>query len=333
MQILIIGAGIIGVIYGWALAGAGHSVVHLVRPGRASLLLDGIKLDLYDTRKKHVRNYLGHYPLRLTEWLTANDYYDLVIVPTKHFKLVETLREIAPQIRGADFLLLTQNWAGVAEIKTILPPARFVYGDAKAGGAFEGGTLVGTLDSLDIGSVEGESAECLQTVSGLCQSVDLRAPVHAEMLPYLWVQYAITGGLWPALVRAGSFEVLLNRPALGRLAIQSAHECLEVVARRGVDLRAFPETAMYRHTSGAATWLASLGLKFMFRFSPVVRRSSLHALDDAEEIQAFYYDLLNTGRSLKVDMPVMSSFEPDIRRFAHQSSLVNQPLSSAAGVH
>jgi hypothetical protein len=58
----------------------------------------------------------------------------------------------------------------------------------------------------------------------------------------------------------------------------------------------------------------------MFRFNKLVQRSSLHGLDDAEEIQAFFYDLFNTGRKLGLEMPVMSSFEPDIQKFAAMKS-------------
>jgi hypothetical protein len=75
---------------------------------------------------------------------------------------------------------------------------------------------------------------------------------------------------------------------------------------------------MYLKTSPVAMWIAALAIKFMFRFNKAVRRSSLHALNDAEEVQVFFYDLLNTGRELGVSMPVMSSFEPDIRRFASE---------------
>jgi ketopantoate reductase len=36
MKIFVVGAGIIEDIYGWAFAGAGHEVTHLVRSGRAA---------------------------------------------------------------------------------------------------------------------------------------------------------------------------------------------------------------------------------------------------------------------------------------------------------
>src|SRR3990172_5022910 len=109
MKILVVGAGIIGSIYGWAFAEAGHEVSHLVRPGRASQFPDGMEIDMYDTRKGHHRNFAGRYAIRLTESLQPGDEYELIVVPTKHYKLVETLRQIVPQGGNADYLLLTQN--------------------------------------------------------------------------------------------------------------------------------------------------------------------------------------------------------------------------------
>jgi ketopantoate reductase len=40
IRVLVIGAGIIGSIYGWALAKSGHQFVHLMRSGQAAALSD-----------------------------------------------------------------------------------------------------------------------------------------------------------------------------------------------------------------------------------------------------------------------------------------------------
>jgi 2-dehydropantoate 2-reductase len=61
MRVLVIGAGIVGSIYGWALAQSGHRVVHLVRSGKASALRGGLTLDMFDRRKGHKRNFRGLY--------------------------------------------------------------------------------------------------------------------------------------------------------------------------------------------------------------------------------------------------------------------------------
>ena len=156
MRVLVVGAGIIGSIYGWAVAQSGHDVVHLVRSGKAAALRQGLMLDMFDLRKGHKRNIRGLYKLNAVETLSATDAFELVIVPVKHYALVNTLREIAPRAGSAEFLLLTQNWSGTIDIDPLLPRARYVYGDAKAGGTFSKGTLVATLKAIDIGSPEGE---------------------------------------------------------------------------------------------------------------------------------------------------------------------------------
>jgi len=112
MKTLIVGAGIVGAIYGWAFAEAGNDVTHLVRPGKSPQFADGLDIDMYDVRKGHKRNFTGHYPIRVTETIQPADGYDLLIVPTKHYHLLQTLRDIVPQAGNADYFLLTQNWDG-----------------------------------------------------------------------------------------------------------------------------------------------------------------------------------------------------------------------------
>jgi len=315
MKIMIVGAGIIGTIYGWAFTQAGHDVTHLVRPGRAGQFPRGIDIDMYDLRKGHPRDFLGHYPIRLSEGFPPGETYDPIIVPTKHYHLLETLGQLVPQAGQSDFWLLTQNWDGTAGIDAQLPASRYVFGDAKAGGKFEGDRLIATLASVDVGQAGGRHDACLDKVRSLCASAQIGVTVRPEMLHYLWVQYAITGGLWPALVRGGSLEAALTDRQIGEQAFRAVRECLQVVARRGVDLGRYPETKMYFKSGTIGMWIAGQTIRFMFRHNKLVQRSSAHGLSDAEEVRAFYYDLLRTGRELGVDMPALAGFENDIRDF------------------
>jgi hypothetical protein len=59
-----------------------------------------------------------------------------------------------------------------------------------------------------------------------------------------------------------------------------------------------------------------MAMRALFRFSKAVVRTSAHALADPREIATAYDDLVATGRQLGVAMPVMASFEADIRTFA-----------------
>ena len=179
--------------------------------------------------------------------------------------------------------------------------------------------MIATIASVDVGQVNGRHDACLDQVIALCQSAQVPMTMHANILHYLWVQYAITGGLWPSLVKAGSLEAVLDNRQIGEQGIHAARECLEVIARCGVNLKDYPETKMYLNNSRVALWVASLTMKVMFRFNKYMQRSSAHGLSDPQEVTAFYYDLLNTGRQLGVDMPAMQAFEPDIQRFAAQA--------------
>lgn len=320
MRILIVGAGVIGTIYGWTFSEAGHDVTHFVRPGKSARFVAGIPIDMLDNRKGHKKQFVGRYDLKVTETLTPSDGFDLVIVPTKPYQLEEALRQTVPNTGPTDYLLLTQNWHGTAKIDAILPQSPYLYGDAKAGGTFKDGTLIAAIfPSIDLGQVGGEQGDCLKKVATLFEGVGIKPTLHENILHYIWVQYAINAGLWPALVRAGSLDALLRDRRTGDLSLRAVKECVDVVARRGVDLNKYPDTRMFYKTSFLTRQIAGLVITLMFRFNKSVQRSSAHALADPLEIKTAYYDLLSTGRELGVEMPVMSRFENDIIRFAVSS--------------
>ncbi len=321
MNVLIVGAGIIGSIHGWAFAEAGHTVTHYVRPGRASQFKGGMKIDMLDRRAGYKKRFIGIYNIRVTEKPSSSKGYDLIVVPVKHYRLIETLKDIFPCNTNADYALLTQNWEGTAEVDALLSPAQYVYGDMKAGGCFKDGVLVATIARVDLGQTGARQDECLKKTVALFTSADVTTTIHDDILHYLWVQYAMTAGIWPVLVRGGSMEAAIADRRTMEQGFLAVRECLEVAARRGVDLSKHPEIAMYLDTSPFNLLLSSLKFRIMYHFNEYMKRSSAHGLSDPQEIKVFYYDLLNTGRKLGVDMPAMSGFEPDIQRFLAKAGL------------
>ena len=283
MRVLLIGAGIIGSIYGWALAESGHEVFHLVRSGRATSLRDGITVDVFDLRKGHNRNFRGLYRLHVVETLLPDATFELVIVPVKHYALLQALKEIVPRLGTAEFLLLTQNWRGTGEFDSILPRSRYVYGDAKAGGTFSGGTLVAALKAIDIGSPEGEPTALAKRAAELFASADIKTRLHSDMLHYLWVQYAMTAGPWAALVQVGSFDAMLNSTEATSAALEAGWECLQVVRRRGVDLSRYRETKPFLTKSALLRRINMWFMRGMFRHDEYTKRCSAHALGDPVE--------------------------------------------------
>jgi len=275
-----------------------------------------VAVDVFDRRKGHKRKYRGLYKLGAVETLSPADAFELIVVPTKHYALAQTLEQIAPQAGDANFLLLTQNWRGTRKFDSILPRYRYVYGDAKAGGAFSEGTLFAALSAIDIGPPEGEPTPLAKKAAALFAGTGMQAPLHSDMLHYLWIQYAITGGLWAALVHAGSMEAILNDRASASAAFLAARECLEVVKARGVEPSKYRESAPFLTNSALRKRIYTWLMGWAFRHDEFMQRCSAHSFGDPVEVKTFYDDLIAAGRELGVSMPVMQSYAESIRRFA-----------------
>ena len=288
MKVMIVGAGVIGTIYGWALSEAGHSVFHLVRPGRSSFLTNGIAIDMMDRRKNHKKWFSGNYGIKALETLDSTNSYEIVIIPVKHYALEDVLKQIVPLTPNVDYLLLTQNWQGTVGIDNILPSYRYVLGDAKSGGSFKGNKLVATIYAIDSGGIENKQNACLKKAQDLFQSADLRTTIQDNILHYLWVQYAVNGGFWPPLVRAGGVKATFRNQHLLEMAFLAIRECLSVVRARGVDLHKYPETDIYFTGSILKRVIGTMAIKTMFRFSKYIQRNSAHDLADPKEIKTFY---------------------------------------------
>lgn len=317
MKILVVGAGVIGTVYGWILSEAGNDITHFVRKGKSIIVESGVEIDILDSRKNHKGKYITKYNIKTTESLQKTDTYDLVIVPTKPYQLEEALRRLADNLPSTNYLLLTQNWFGTEIIDRIIPQTNYIFGDAKAGGTYIAKKLVcAVFPSIDIGNVSGENTKCLEKTSEVFTSIGITPTIQKSILHYIWIQYAINAGFWPALVRAGGLKQLLKDRRTGDLSLFAVKECLEVVSKRGVNLSKYPDVKMYSNTSYLTRRITEIVLNIMFRVNESVKRTSAHALSDPREIRKSYFDLLNTGRKLGVEMPVMASFEQDINTFS-----------------
>ena len=315
MNIMIIGAGIIGCIYGWVLTEAGHRVRHLVRAGRATPLAGGIPMNILDKRKGKPSRFRGVYHIQAVERIENPDAVELLVFPGHHYTMDEVLGDVVPRFTTAAILFLTQNWEGSASIDAVLPRSRYVLGDAKAGGSWHDRELVGAIHSVDLGPAGPEGAPLARRMTALFEAAGLKAPYHEKMLEYLWVQFALTAGFWPSLVQAGSFKALLKDRRAGYRALAAVRECFGLLERRGVDLGDYPETATYRSPSRLRAFFALLVIRWTFTFSEWAKRTSSHALSDPREVAAFYFDILRTSERRKHAMPVFSSYHAAIEAF------------------
>jgi 2-dehydropantoate 2-reductase len=310
MNVLIIGRGVVGTIYGWALSTAGIDVTHVVRKEG---LPTSETLDLLDLRTGYPKHTQTVYAPKTVMQISPSDGFDLVIVATKHYQAVQAIQQYLPYAPNATILLFTANWNGTEDLDQILTRSVAVWGYAKAtGGVDARGILVATVDpAVRLGMLKVSDPNRFKAVTELFQSAGFTLDIKPNIIEWLWVHHAINaGGIGVCLWAGGIAEATRNLRTL-RLGVWAVREALGVVAARGVHPESYPEVRSILNTP---TWLAGLVGAWGIRFTEKGRRllRASHFDNSAEEMKRFYFDVLNTGESLGVAMPHLAALRERI---------------------
>ena len=307
MKILVVGLGVIGTGYGWAFRDAQHDVTHLLRPGRAGHV-DRYYLDILDMRPGRPRRRKAIYRPAVTEAVSADDRYDFVLVPVKHYQLVDTVRELKAALPDGRFVLCSANWEGLAGVDAVLPREQYMWVYPASTGGHEEDLLVFNLSpQYRAGPIDGGLPPWTSRVEDFLDSVDMKPDRKPDMRDWLWLHFAQAAGTLGSVINAGGLQPFYEDEAgLRDCMVPAVRECLAVLAARGVDPAAYPEVAPYLTMPAeqvAATTKATAA-------TPWVQRTlrAGHFLENAAEMRRFYLDVLATGEELGVPMPVMQSF-------------------------
>jgi 2-dehydropantoate 2-reductase len=313
MKVLIIGRGVVGTIYGWALSKAGIDVTHVVRKAG---LPDSDILDLLDLRPGYSKNMRVSYVSKTVAQIGPADGFELVIVATKHYQAAQAIRQYLPDAPSATFLMFTANWDGTAEIDRLLPRSSLLWGYAGAsGGPDARGILIATVNpSVRFGMLEGSDPEKFKAVTELFQRAGFTLDIKPNIIEWLWVHHAINAGGIGVCLWAGGIAEATRRFRTLRLGTLATREALDVVATRGVDLKRYPDAKSVLNTP---VWLAALAVVYAIRFTEKGRRllSASHFTHSPEEMKRYYFDVLNTGESLGVAMSHLSSLRERIEGY------------------
>jgi len=313
MRVLIVGRGVVGTIYGWALSQAGIDVTHVVRK-------DGLPvteaMDLLDLRSGHPKHTQVTYVPKTVRQISRSDAFDLVVVATKHYQAAQAIRQYLPDVPRATFLLFTANWDGTEEIDRLLPRSSVLWGYAAAtGGLDANGILIATLNpTVRLGTLEGSDPDKFKVVTELFQAAGFTLDIKPNIIEWLWVHHAINaGGIGFALWSGGIAEATRSLKTL-RLGVWAIREALHVVTARGVDLKRYPDAGSVLNTPA---WIAALACIYFIRFTEKGRRllRGSHFSNSTEEMKRYYFDVLNTGESLGVAMPHLSALREKIESY------------------
>ena len=194
MKTLIVGTGVIGTIFGWALAEAGIDVTHYIRSGEKKTYRHGLDLDLLDERKGHPGKNLAHYDIHCVEEVAPEGGYELIIVSVNAHQLTELIHTLLPGVKkDAIFLLMTSNWEGISGFDVLLPRERYLLGYVEGGGTVRDGVYWTNLSAeIQLGALEGQNIEKLAQVKALFEKVDIKPDIQPNVLSRMWVHNAST---------------------------------------------------------------------------------------------------------------------------------------------
>lgn len=301
MNVLIVGTGVIGSLYGCALSPK-HQVFHYVRQEKLALLnKHEITFDFIDERqdKKH-QNTTGSYTYHCVA--DVNDHYDLIIVPVKTIQLTEVLSTLAAQAPNANYLLMTLDWNMSSEYDKILGKDQYVVGYAGGGGTFRENQLWANLgDDIMLGAVYQEQQPLLYKVSELFKSCGIIPQIEENPLHWLWVHNVGSAPLGAALAKYRDIHTLLSDKRLIKTSFKAMRECYKICEKRGVNLKKYGEVKMM----SLPLFIVYPMFRLNFTKNPVMQRYTAHAVDSIDEMVQNFKEIFETGLELGINMPNM----------------------------
>jgi 2-dehydropantoate 2-reductase len=306
MKTLIVGTGIIGVIYGWALSQAGVDVTHFVRRGKKDQFKNGVDLDVLDEREGHPKYNLAKYSLKCVEDISPSDGYELIIVPTNMHQTEDALKTLVPVSGQAIFLILSGNWEGTEYIDQLLPRERYLLGYADAGGTIKDGVYWTNLGpEIHIGEVDGKPTEKLEKVKALFVRADMKPDVQENIVHWLWQHAASAIGFALGFAKYGDIKTFLNDKELVRECVLSMKEIYRLCQLRGVDLKQFPEASFIN----LPTWFVTALVKWNIGHREAAQRYSAHGASPGSqaETKLYYTGVMKDAEKLDFEMPYTKS--------------------------
>lgn len=300
MKILIVGKGIIGTIYGWALTAAGLDVVHYVRKG-TTINENGVSMDVLDERKGYQKYNKTQYPIKATESLASGADFDLVLVPTNWIQIQEALKEIAPKCPNAFFFILTSNWVGSEPFDAILAKNQYILGYADGGGTFKDGAYwVNIGPEIHIAKPTEENQKGFDAINGAFSQAHIKLDVQENMLHWLWVHNAGSLPMMVAYQKNKNTDAYIEDKDLLKKSFLATRECLDLCEKRGASSNKYPEVSAFKLPLPLVIPLFKRNLKH----NESMQRYTAHAERvPIEDIRVNYNDILKTAAELNFEMP------------------------------
>lgn len=232
MKILVIGAGVIGTLYGGRLALAGHDVTVLARGKRlAQIAARGLLLE--DALSGDVREV----QVAAVSAPPANIRFDLVLIAVRDRQLPDVLPWLDALQGRPDILFMLNCPLRVAELVGRCGIDRTMFGFPGAGGVHAGATVRfanARQQPTTFGPVAGQRPQRVREIARLFRQAGFATAVVADMEAWLKTHAFLVVAICGALYAAGGRSVRLAADEQGlRLLVGGLREGLSCVRALG----------------------------------------------------------------------------------------------------
>ena len=209
MKILILGRGVIGSQYGWALESAGNKVDFLVRKSSARTYADYIMLHTYDGRTR--KKVDTRWNINLRKEIDAEENYDLILISVNPEQVKGAVESIAPFAKDATILLMGNYGGNPLDEISLLPKEQFVVGFPSAGGGITDNELNGIMyGSIQIGISASKPSAREELVKELFAAAGFKVTMHSDVNSWLWNHYVANAAMETEVLKRGSFEAVVS---------------------------------------------------------------------------------------------------------------------------
>jgi ketopantoate reductase len=313
MKILVFGAGVIGTVYAWQMSEAGHDVTLLVRKQRmVRYSHSGVTINCTDMREKKTEYVKTVFRPRIIDRLEPKNTFDLIIVSVRSQQLNDAVPYISQFSGKAHILFLGNLWNEFKLIEKHLPRGRYFFGypSMAGGGRSENSIncyLFSNYNTL-IGEVDGSVSARLKQLFSILETSGLQPKISSRITTWIQSYYVVPAVLFGAIQKAGGARRMVENNRLIFQAAMAIKEGHNVCIKKGVKPRKiFPYTLFF---------LPAKIIAYLMKrsYSPerlaMIEAQMKHGCD---ELRKQYYDLLNEGKKLGVQMPYLTSFEKHIK--------------------
>ena len=305
MKTLIVGNGVIGTIYSWALAESGVDVTHYIRPGKKSHDVMEVQLDILDERKGHKPNNLTQYIMRCVDVVRPEDNYELIILPVNANQLEAVLEVLVPLAGEAVFLTMTSNWEGTSILDAHLPKDRYLLGYADGGGTIRDGLYWTNLGAeIHLGEPDGKNSNKLLQVKTLFEQADMKPDIQPNMLHWLWVHNASAIGFAAGFAKYKAIQPFLKDGELLKTSVEATRELLLICEKRCINLKDYPEISFMNWPN----WLVLATMRWLYTTNKSMQRFTAHAASESSlrETKMNYGAMLKTAEDMGIETPALN---------------------------